>query len=507
MKSLQKLFEVSLLITALGVFCQSCRKDPGNYVYKEVNEATVTGLDSFYVVTKGEVLQITPIIGYTQDKIGDTVNYEYAWLWINKDGDKPRIPQKIGTMPILKARMNNPLGLYNYSFRVTDKRTGIWKEYYFKVLINNKFYEGWYLLSETKGQQSRLDMLNYKAESKKYEFIPDILTAAGSALKLKGTPSLISYFRSNGIPSLTEGGGEAIVVGTSEMATFLGTDSLQYLPSYDFSSFVLNQKNVAIGKGSKIYAADPYVFLWANGKAYSNTSNGILSEISRIGPGDLFLPPPSFIAAPFIAGTNSAVLFDETSSEFVWYPGNSANSCYPLPNEETLFKNKIDKNLLFMKLVENSKNEVFAILKDKIGDKVYLAKFTAEKQNYFAEITNTPIAQATHFEISSDFGYIFYSVGNKVYSYDANLKLNKEMLDYGNRRISLLKFEKINSNTPNERYAAIGKHLCICTYDEADLSGSGSFEIYSVPPANAELVKEESFSGMGKVISICYRTR
>lgn len=500
MKYLNKIILTFLSIAAV---LQACKKDPGNYVYTEINQAVVTGLDTLYSVNQGDVLQIKPKIAYTKDEAGDTLNYKYSWLKINREGYNAGVPRVMDSTVNFNVRMKDNLGVYNYAFRVTDKKTGVWKETYFKIFITNKTFEGWFLLSEVENKQSRLDMLSYKANTNKYEFMEDVLAASRSSLKLKGTPSFISFFNTNGVP-IINGTQDALVVGTTEMATFLGVDTLEHRPNYDFSVFMEGNNNLATGPGSRMETHSLKVFLWANSNIYSQTS-GKLYPINQMSSGNTnpFKASRSFGSTPA-----AAVLFNEDALEFVWYPGGGANACEKIENE-TLFKNKIDKNLLYMKYSAYNGGEYFAVLKDKSSDKVYLARFTVGKQNYFAEITDTPIAQAEQFEVSENFGYVFYSVGGKLYEYDFNLKLNKLMADYGAKKISLLKFQYVDPGyyTKNPRYIEINKRLCVCTYDVGNLNTSGTMDLYSIPPINGQLVKEESYSGMGKIVSITYRKR
>ncbi len=86
------------------------------------------------------------------------------------------------------------------------------------------------------------------------------------------------------------------------------------------------------------------------------------------------------------------------------------------------------------------------------------------------------------------------------------------MADYGSRKISLLKFQYVNVGlvqygTFKQRYQDITKRLAVGSYDESNLNTSGTLDLYSIPPINGQIVKEESFSGMGKIVSITYRSR
>lgn len=388
MEHLNRIKWIGLLLLMIAGIVQSCKKDPGNYVYTDPNVAVVSSLDTFYTVNQGQVLQISPKIAYTKDQVGDTANYTYAWLEINREGYNSGIPTVMAKGPVFIVKMKGNLGVYNYSFRITDRKTGLWKESLFKIFITNETFEGWYLLSEISGSQSRLDMLSYKAPTNTYKMIPDVLAAVGSSLKLDGAPNFVSFFNTNGVP-VTNFTNDALAVGTTKMATFLGVDTLEHLPMYNFSVFMEDRTNAAVGSGSRLEGGSLKSYLWANDRVFTQLYEGLF-DINRMSSGDV----TPFKAAPFISwdpssyGTTS-ILFNATGSEFVWYPGGGSRSCIAIENE-TLFKNKIDKNLLFMKYSSYNGGETFAILKDKTGNKVYLARFTVGKQNYFAEITGTP---------------------------------------------------------------------------------------------------------------------
>ncbi|SUJ27367.1 Uncharacterised protein [Sphingobacterium spiritivorum] len=350
-------------------------------------------------------------------------------------------------------------------------------------------------------------MLSYDVIHKKYNFISDILTEAGSDLKLKGRPNFISYLRTLSNP-IVGNSADPIAIATNSIGVLVEPDGLVYRPAYDFSIFTQTATNAAIGQGGLMECKNFVTFLRSNGDVYTY-DYGRMYPINKMSGASKTFKASRYVSHnPGTPVNYTSILFNEQTSEFVWYPADGNQVCYPLSNG-TLFSNKINKNLLYMKYVNYNGGENFAILKDKTGGKVYLARFTSGQQRSFKEITGTPLAQAENFEISDIYGYIFYSIGGKLFEYDFNLDLNKQMLDYGTRKISLLKFQYIpNTNDPEKkRYLDITRRLVVCTYDPADLNTSGAMDIYSIPPINAPLVKEESYSGMGKIVSIDYRDR
>lgn len=480
----------------------------GNYDYSEVNEAIVSNIDSIYVVEAGSRLNIKPKIVYTQDKVGDTTNYTYEWFQLDPKGGIAREPILRDSFTNFSCIMDMPLGEYNYTFRVTDKRTGVWKDNYFVVLVNNAVYEGNLILSDIGDNKSRLDMLSWNYKTNKFDVVQNALATMKSDLQLDGAPSFISYFydpsSNNPYANSTF---DAIIVATSKLATYLGADFLEYKPQYNLLRSFSTGKNEAIGTGGIFTCADisTNVFLSTQGNVFSQSYRGTLFNINRM----MDTPDHLFKASPYVAVNNNvSILFNEDNSEFVYHPENSYTGCVTLQNGESLFKNKIDKSLLFMKYITFDGGEIVALLKDKSGSKVYLARFNEKEQKRFEEITNTFIADAEHFEIDNIYGYVFYNVGSKVYLYDTELRRNQLIADYGNKKISLLNYPTIAPHWKknNTRYQKIARQLNIYTYNPADLKSSGGVDVFEIMPSG-QVKKEASYSGFGKVVSTSYRNR
>ena len=499
MKSNIKIVSIVAMLL-IGLFC-ACTKDPGNYVYNEVNEAIVTGLDTAYSVNLGSNLSITPNISYTLDKQMDTSNYTYEWLRLTLIGFNPGIPVRMASGTKINAKITAPLGFYTASFRVTDKKTGVYKDNFFKLLVTRPSYEGWLLLSGT-GSGSRLDMISYNLVQNRYSTIIDILKENKSDFKLLGDPSFVGSGNNNNGP-MTTNTTDKIIVGASQSAAYLGADTLNYQPLWDFDNYMPIGYTGKTSGPTYLESSLAGSFLVANNQAFIGSS----LEFVRIN----LLGSTPFIPAPFISfsvptNTTQAILYSKDLSQFLWYPG-SGGACRPLENE-SLFVNKTGKDLLFMNFVNYNGGETFAILKEKTGNKVYLARFTIAKQNYYQEVTGTPMAEATNFAVSPEFGYVFYAVGSKIYEYDFNTGINLEMADYGRRKISLLKFQTTYvSGAVNARLEKLKNSLIVCSYDEADLNASGIFDVYTVPGINGQIVKSETYTGFGKIKSITYRRR
>jgi len=157
--------------------------------------------------------------------------------------------------------------------------------------------------------------------------------------------------------------------------------------------------------------------------------------------------------------------------------------------------------------------EMFALMRDKTTNKVYLGRFiqTGVTQNYYGEVVADGIASAENFCVSPDYGYIFYNIGSKIYEYDFSLKKAILMKDYGSKKISLMKFYPFFNVTASYSNAAfytdLSKKLAVCTYDVGNASTSGMLDLYVVPAINGVIRPYKSYSGLGKVVSLAYRER
>jgi hypothetical protein len=157
----------------------------------------------------------------------------------------------------------------------------------------------------------------------------------------------------------------------------------------------------------------------------------------------------------------------------------------------------------------------YAILKDPVTSKYYMLRFVlGAAQNYFQEITGTDITNATNFAVSPDLGYLFYSVGSKVYEYDLSLQQSFLMLDKGNAQVSYLSFLHIYDRyglagmTKNANYFSWSTQLTVGSYDPSGTAGSnGTLEQYTVEPVNGQIQRTVQWTGFGKIVSIGYRSR
>lgn len=494
------------IINIVLIYCMmaSCRKDKGNYDYSPVNEIGVMGIDSVYNLEYGSRVTIRPQLSFTLDTKGDTAKYSYQWISIRNP-----LPNVYATTKDLDTIVRLAFGVYDFYFRVTDKSTGIFTDANFTVNVSGPSYEGWLLLCDTGDGNSRLDMISRRgAEETVY---PDILKQLGSAFPLKGKPAFIncSYTYLSAPPR----GSLGVVVATSEKASGLGLDVFDYLPSYDINNLIAAANQITDFTNARLYLRLYSGMMWAENKVYWASST-TLGPVNKLGAAEPLFKPSPFMAVIPNSSNAHTILYNEDTKSFVRYPTAGGTSCLAMA-PGTLFDFNTNKDLLYMTYTAYNGGEVFAVLKDPADSKCYLARFTnvaASVQRYYGEINVPEIANATNFTVSPALGYLFYNVGSKVYEYDFNTGKSIMMKDYGSRKISLMKFHYFSttySSTPvnTPYYRNLGNKLAVCTYDEGNPKTSGSLDLFTVPDINAQIQLYQSFTGVGKVMSLSYRER
>jgi len=485
MNLLKYLFSAILIMGATA-----CYKDLGNYDYTEPNRVLISGIEEKYTAYQGSYLEIIPQLNFTEGKSGDSARYKYEWISMKSGALVADKRRDLGTNLSLRTKVALPTGVYNVYYRVTDTLTGIMWQKSFDLEVVSEIYEGWMVMTDVNGT-ARLDMINKDKVTNAYKVIPDVLGVTGSALSLKGKPVKVNCFRIN--PQAT---GYAIYLSTDKTTDRIDAETFQYTSTLNIKYEMLSNipetfapHSFADAGGYRNFmmeGTDMYYYNYVFQIRYGLPINILKGETTP------------FQAAPFIATSTLAeatCLYDMTNKRFVRHVGSDAN-CGPMPTG-TLFDFNTGMDLVYMTYTTYDNGSVFAVLHDQSSGKYYLARFVfgnTIQQVYYEEMTATDIALAKNFSVSPNLGYIFYNVGGKLYSYDMSLKASKLMIDKGNQSFTLLQFR--------------GNTLMAGSVDPAKPEGAnGTLESYTVQPIQGPLEPGNAWSGLGKIVSISYRTR
>ncbi|OXB05391.1 hypothetical protein B0A81_14070 [Flavobacterium plurextorum] len=475
-----------------------CVSDEGNYNYEKINELNVTGIEAEYTVYTGDQFNIIPDIKPTLDGSTDSDRYEYKWVALNPAKLAYEARTTIATTKNLEGILKLPPAKYSLYYFIKDKVTGInWQQPIITLNVVSSIYEGWLVVGDVDGK-ARLDMVSIIPGIPQPRIINDVLDAAGSALKLKGKAVDVESFSGPLPGSIIYG----IYVTASESGTArLEPDSFEWNQTMNIAyetvggsfptNFAVDFMKCPIGSENFLYKdGDIYYYNRAQQIRYGLPQNKVDLETK------------TFRAAPFLAetgATGTAVFFDVDLHRFLRFSYSKGN-CSAMPpvtaSPTVLDWNNTNCDLVYMTNSNFNLNENFAVLKNLSTGKFYLLRFnTNAVQTYYKEMLNAPdLNKATKFAVSPDAGYLFYTVGNKVYEYDSGTQSAKLMLDKGNEEITYLGFSKRGSKVISK--------LIVGSY-----STTGKLELYTVPPVNGNLILENSYSGLCKIVDVTYRVR
>lgn len=508
MKSLRSIiFFIALIPIA------SCYKDLGNYDYKQINKLGIQ-LESSYNASYGVNFKIEPIITASADNaanLKDTSKYKYEWSVLNPSvlyADQRRV---ISVKPVLDDKITVNPGAYTLYLRVTDRNTGVMFQQTAKFTVISQIYEGWLLLNEA-GGKSRLDMLS-RVDSN-YTYLPDVLTSVESGLDMSGTPVDVAYSANAGLLTTTLAPG--IYVTTSNGTNRIDNETFKWTADmnirYQFlsvipSNFVIDN---VYGAGSEEFMhsatdGNMYYYYRIMQTKYGIPVNIIAADSSK----------PFRTSKYFVKGGigSSLIMYDTDHKRFVRAASNSV-SAMAMPNDNSYFNYNTGKDLKYMQYSPYGNGEVFAVLYDTNTQKYFLARFTngaSITQTYYSEITAESFNNAENFAVDPTYGYLFYNVGGKIYEYDMGLKQSFLMADKGNKKITVLKYHRFLSpkyTSGTGGAPILANKLIVCSYDPSDSGGKGgSLELYNVPQVNGQLTLAQSFTSLGKIVSLTYRER
>ncbi|MBL1409453.1 PKD-like family lipoprotein [Sphingobacterium faecale] len=498
-------FCISLLALYIAV---SCQKDIGNYSYNEMNALdTVYNLPKEVVAKVGKPLEIKTDPKFALDPEFKQENYSFRWYYIGLNEKKVTTFLTLSTEKDLKLpNMGLAAGNYEFFYAITDKNTGVTYTQRFKLKVENEINEGWIMMNEANGV-ARVDMLVLNSQGG-FDLYNNLLSLTGSELKLEGKP-VMTYNYSTGLLIGPDQISFGLYLGTDKRTTKVEPNTFKWTYTMDltyemfgnippnFYAEVIRQKNG--GASYMLGNENLYFYERARQIVYSAPLNYISEE------------KKSFALAPFIAtdqmnSVSPAFLYDKTNRRFVKNM-NGSTTCITIPDPtDKLFSFSTGMDVMHMRWMAFNGGEIFSVLKDPNSSKKYLARFnaTSHDQTYYSEIIGTDIANAERFAFSPEFGYVFYTVGGKLYEYDMVYKTSKLMLDLGGQKISYLDFYEFKKTT---KYKDSNK-LMVGSYDPSKSDGTeGRLDIYTVPSLNDDLILDQNYSGFGRIKSLTYRER
>lgn len=524
MKTITKHTILALLATT-AMFA-SCYEDKGNYTYTETEEITGDGFpDQISVVQKSDYIELNPTFTSSQNgTIDNNPNYEFGCLLWKSGGtfEDTRTRQKDINeehAKDIKYFADLAQGDYVIQYMVTNKTTGVTTNFKVPVKVTSATYEGWMVLCDDKDGNARLDLVS-RISPTRINVVTNLLGSKDP--KLKGARSMymdaypFNYYGRNGLWYCTEHGTYTLNE-TTLTSQYNITSEFMVAPE---NEEVVELNGLSMGKMFAITdKGNIYVKSSKSGARYEDACNTFTDGGN-----------PEFHAAPFVGVSaqrpadylaNKVLFYDMDNKQFVVLDGSdngNSSMCSTLDDpSDKLFSYRTGRDLITMVNTTFSGSTVYSVLQDDAKQRyVYGINLSSGQitQTMYEPLTAaTGVDKATTFAFHSQYPYMFYNDGDKVYSYHLINHAANLALTLPGEEVTMLKFNLFLHPTTmlsdkSEEFAAQQYQLIVGSYKTSSTDGNGGvLRFYKFDQATGTLTLDKEYEGFARIKNVMYRER
>ena len=530
-----------IILFLLVVSLCACFDDKGNYDYHEVAEITIENVpEVIEVLGNSDHIIVNPkVVSSLEGEIGTgNTNFEFSYKIEKKSG---------GTIVLNQNWVNlNPAGTLNLDtlaafsadtyigwFAVTDKRSGIQTSATFDIRVSSPTYEGWMILCEEgENARVRMDMISVISAER---IIPayDLLAPLGLP-ESKGAKGIAFY------PNRYYSPNDLIYVMTGEGAYKLDRETFKTDKSWEIGcvDFILPPEGEYVVRYETVNNASnagalACLCVTDAGNAYAQVLDygGAAFEypINTSERGKA----PEYRVAPYVGVSmarlgngKTALFYDMDNKRFMgWkygYVADAMQTLTPVADpENSLFSFKTGMELVYMESTRYSNGLVYSVLQDAGGKRciygINMSNNGFVQEAKYENLNAPDFDKATIFAFHSQFPYMFYAVGNKVYLHNLGTNTTYPMNNIAlgeNETVTMLKFNLYRQcslsdlNNQSDEFMARQYELMVGSYNTAapDNNG-GKLGFYPVDGVNNSVTKRAEYSGFAKIKDVVYRER
>lgn len=500
------------------ILLSACSKDLGNYDYHEINEVSIKGVSSTYLVRTGiDTLRISPTIEGSID-MSDFSRYDFNWILKKGTRDFDTISREKNLSYPIKLNAV----LYDLFYRITDKSTGVSWVANSKINVSTAYSKGLLIMGEDEGGFAEIEMLSMLTDTLHVKHIlansdipplrdPVSLfhtggTVSSNDVRLWAMTKTGSYFLDRAMMTTT-------VNNTLSRVLFLSEE----IDPATLNPVVIAPQiiNAAGGNGSFLYRA----LVTSGGDIFANApilmgGDFYNNPVNRIANG----PNTRLQAAPYllypIGSMNNFMWYDIQNNRFLnftsIYVGTTATVLVDKDEDVFPWNQPAGRSLAYAENTRNTdggstQGNSFAIMKNTDNTNQIYKFYTnganpAKHAAYEVKPMATDFHKADHYAFSSNRSVVFYSVGSKLYAYDYNPGFEKiyQFPEFGSDEITMLKFDTQFSHVTNSLY--------IATYNNLTKGTLQRFRV-GTDPNVVELLTQpnSSWSNMVKVKDVNWR--
>lgn len=511
----------------------SCYDDKGNYDYKPESKITITGIpkDTAFIASS-EYIRMSPVITSSLEGVikQDNPNFDFLYRMKPKssssDGGNNWKVLNPGGNKDLDTLASFASGTYILWFTATDKRTGVATSSQSEVKITSPIYEGYMVLcNEGPENHVRMDMVSVLGGGR--------IAVAYNILEPLGLPALENAVSIGWYPEVSYDANTDWIYVMSEDGTYkLDPDSFET----DEGGNIMNTHFMTPstpGTPIRLCVVGSNGW-WASGILCLNTLGNAFalkpSEMNAAFADPINTPTPNqaptYKVAPYIGtsyarpgNTSTAILYDTDNKQFIGWNSENPQTSTPLINPgNPKFDYHTGMDLVYMEGTRFGDGIVFAILQNGANERYVYGINIAEDevtQEAAYKITDANFLQAEHFAFHSQYPFVYYSVGNKVYSYNLGTGTSNPVITDlpATAEVTMLKFNLFmnpgDSWNPSEEMEASQYDLMVASYDNKnpqDVNG-GTLGFYKVNNTSNTLSFIKDYSKFAKIVDVVYRER
>ena len=486
---------IGLISLLLAGVLNSCYEDKGNYKYDWVQEIDLTDVLKDTTVGRGNVLYLKvdlkkQVLG-ADDKteVANPEDYIFEWKALTKDGNVI-----LGTDKDLNDTIWLASGAsYQVNYTVTEKKTGVSWISDFKLNVAEGVKGGFIFMTENADRKVDIEIYADDTEGNKIHKT-GLLSSSGFPY-LSGGANSIAY------TNVKNWGGRRLWVATGEASGWLDMPDFSWKDKNMLRMIMLTPQPVNYTMKSMFCLSAQYMYFFtAEGNVHLLTSRGIISADVT------YVNNKKFRAASYYGGDNShaAILFDQDRKRFVSYAmqtgGFVTASCYDI-NDDSAIPNS---DLLYMQQLYNL--NTVAIVKDEDG-KYQRCQFSMVRntasgsyeghldQKEVLKGNSALIEDAEYTVIDKMNGFLYFSIGNKLYTYRKGID---ECVEVNLPDVNFDPIVSLNVITDNNYKS----NIFVATYSETNKG-----KVYRLTPESTDcrnLTVEEVIDTEGAVKCITY---
>lgn len=521
------------LVGAVAFFSLvSCYEDKGNYSYSEKEAIEISLPDGVTAMSQTEYLKFSPkIVSSLSGEItADNANYEFDckirythknletgateyWLNMNPDNQKD-----------INFLANIPASTYPICYSVMNKATGVTTSVKGTVKVLSSTFEGWMVLSNVgTDNTAQLSMISKNSKGE-LVVIKNVLGDEVSPIK-DATAVVMNPDKMNNA--------ESVFLMSHSEAYRLDIETLQALESNNLklTDFMLpttpgSPVSMLVINAGGVSAPISRLCVTDLGNAYAITANVAgssfedLMNTNAVGAEQIFkVSPMTGTSMERPGNTKCALLYDDTNKRFVgWsYEAQENRLLFDLndPADGKLFSFQTGMTLVDMESTRFSAGLVYSVLQDDQNKRhvygINLSESKFVQESIYEDITAEHFNDATDYAFHSQYPFMFYSYGNKVYFYNLGTGAAREVivLDAG-ETVTKLKFNLYvnmrltDLNDQSDEFMA--KQFQLIVGSTTSEENGGAVRFYSIS-ATGEVKQVDEYKGFGKVVDVTYRER